>query len=204
MGWYDRNIVPRIIKLGCGCRMMAEHRQKIVPQARGRVLELGMGAGANLAFYDAGQVCEVVGIEPSAELRAMAEKAVRPEGLRVRIEDGVAEALPFGAGEFDTVVCTFTLCSVRDPAKTLAEAQRVLKTGGVLLFHEHGRSPDPAVAKWQRRIEPIWTRLFGGCHLTRAVGASIGEYFSLEEADHFYGRGPRIASWMEAGRAVVA
>lgn len=205
MGWYDRNVVPHIIRLACGCQMMAEHRKQLIPRARGRVLELGMGAGANLAFYDAAQVSEVIGVEPSPELRAMAAKAVRPDGLNLRIEDGVGEALPFDAGGFDTVVCTFTLCTVTDAGKTLSEARRVLKPGGVLLFHEHGGSPDAGVARWQGRIEPLWKRLFGGCHLTRPVGASIGEHFKLEEIDGFYAPGmPRFASWMERGRAIAA
>jgi SAM-dependent methyltransferase len=205
MGWYDRAVVPHIIRLGCGCRMMAEHRQKIVPLAKGRVLELGMGAGANLPFYDAGRVSEVVGVEPSPGLRAMAAAAPRAQGLAVRIEEGVGEALPFDAGGFDTVVCTFTLCSVADPARTLAEARRVLRPGGTLLFHEHGGAPDAGVARWQRRIEPLWKRVFGGCHLTRPVGGSIAGHFTVEQVEGFYAPGmPRFAAWMEAGRAVAA
>lgn len=204
-GWYDRNIVPHIIKLGCGCRMMAEHRQKLVPRAKGRVLELGMGAGANLPFYDPAEVSEVVGVEPSAELRAMAGNAPRAQGLAVRIEDGVGEALPFEAGSFDSILCTFTLCSVGDVAQTLAEARRVIRPGGVLLFHEHGGAPDANVATWQRRIEPIWKPIFGGCHLTRPVAGSIAQHFKVETVEGFYQPGmPRFAAWMETGQAVAA
>ena len=205
MGWYDRNILPHIIKLGCGCQQMAEYRQKIVPLARGRVLELGMGAGANLAFYDASRVSEVVGVEPSAELRAMAAKAALAVPLTVLVEDGVGEALPFEEASFDSVVCTFTLCSVGDPLRTLAEARRVIRPGGALLFHEHGASPEAGVARWQRRIEPVWKRLFGGCHLTRPVSGSIAQHFRIETVERFYQPGmPRFAAYMESGRATAA
>ena len=204
-GWYEKTIVPHIIRLGCGCQLMAEHRQKIVPIARGRVLELGMGAGANLPYYDTKQVSEVVGVEPSAELRAMAMRAPRAEGLNLRVEDGVGEKLPFEAGSFDSIVCTFTLCSVAGPMRTLAEARRVMRPGGVLLFHEHGRAPDPSVARWQRRIEPLWKPTFGGCHLTRPVGDSIAQHFTIERIDSFYQpKTPRFAGWMESGQAVAA
>ena len=204
-GWYERRIVPHIIRLGCGCRMMAEHREKLIPLADGRVLELGMGAGANLPFYDSSRVSEVVGVEPSPELRAMAENAARADGLAVRVEPGIGEELRFDAGSFDTVVCTFTLCSVADPMRTLAEARRVLRPGGVLLFHEHGAAPDPGVARWQRRIEPLWKPTFGGCHLTRPVGGSIARLFTIDQIDGRYQpKMPRFAGWMESGRAIAA
>ena len=200
---YDRWILPKLLTCACSSPPMMKQRAKVVPKAEGRVLELGIGMGLNLAFYDPGRVTEVVGVDPSPELRAAAKAAPHDPGLRVRVEDGTAEALPFEAGDFDTVVCTFTLCSVCTPALALAEARRVLKPGGSLLFCEHGLAPDPSVAKWQRRIQPVWKAIAGGCHLTRPVAEAIrAAGFTLSQLDTMYvPNTPRIAGWNEWGAA---
>jgi len=203
--WYERKVLPQIIRLACGCTALAEGRQEIVSQAEGRVLELGLGAGANLPYYRPAAVKEVIGVEPSAELREIAAAAPRPEGLNLTLREGAAEALPFEDAAFDMVVCTFTLCTVRDPAAALSEARRVLRPGGAFLFCEHGAAPDADVARWQHRLEPVWKRLFGGCHLTRNVSESVGSRFTIETLRKGYQpKGPRFASWMEAGRAIAA
>jgi ubiquinone/menaquinone biosynthesis C-methylase UbiE len=123
--------------------------------------------------------------------------------LAVEVLDGEAEGLPFDVGAFDTVVCTFTLCSVRSPQASLTEARRVLKPGGQFLFSEHGLSPDPKVERWQRRVEPLWTRLAGGCHLTRPVAATIeAAGFSLQKLETMYlPKVPKILGWCEWGAA---
>ncbi|MDR3507462.1 MAG: class I SAM-dependent methyltransferase [Caulobacteraceae bacterium] len=202
--FYDRHIMPRLIGCACGSRPIMRQRAKVAPLAQGRVLELGIGGGLNLAHYDPAKVAKVFGVDPSAELRARAVAAPRPEGLLVEVLEGTAEALPFEAGEFDTVVCTFTLCSVHTPAKALAEARRVLKPGGRLLFCEHGLAPDAEVARWQGRIEPVWKRIAGGCHLTRPVGTSIVlAGFALERLESMYlPKTPRSLGWNEWGAAV--
>ena len=203
-GWYQRKIVPHIIRMGCGCALMDEYRQHIIPKARGRVLEIGLGAGANLRFYDAANVTQVLGIEPSPELRAMAIRAERPATIPIEVVEAAGEALPFAMESFDTVICTFTLCSVDDVGLTLAEARRVLKPGGRFLFCEHGRSPDYRVQKWQRRIEPVWKAVFGGCHITRAVRGNIERYFAISEwTGGYQGTTLRIAGWMEWGEAIA-
>jgi SAM-dependent methyltransferase len=204
--FYDRHILPRLLTSGCSSPPMMRQRAKVVPRASGRVLELGIGMGLNLGFYDSSQVSAVIGVDPSPELRALARSAPRPEDLKVEVEDGTAEALPFEARAFDTVVCTFTLCSVHTPAAALAEARRVLKPGGRLLFCEHGLAPDPNTAKWQRRWEPIWKRLAGGCHLTRPVSSAIAAAgFRLEGLETMYvPNTPHIAAWNEWGAATVA
>lgn len=203
--WYERRILPHIIRFGCGCQAFSEYRQEVVSQAAGRVLELGFGAGANLNFYDPASVGELVGIEPSAELRAVASTAPRANGLDVRFQQGLAENLPFEDASFDTVVCTFTLCTVAEPHKVLQEARRMLRPGGLFLFCEHGASPDAGVAAWQRRLDPAWQRVFGGCHLTRPVGASIERHFAIDELKSRYQpKMPRLAGWIEWGRAIAA
>ncbi|UAL10415.1 class I SAM-dependent methyltransferase [Caulobacter segnis] len=201
--WYDRHILPRLLCCACGAPSIREQRVRIVPQARGRVLELGIGGGLNLAFYDPAAATSVTGVDPSPELRAIAEAAPRPQGLAVEIAAGEAERLPFADASFDTVVCTFTLCSVRSTAAVLSETRRVLRPDGRFLFCEHGLSPDDGVVRWQRRLEPIWTRLAGGCHLTRPVSAAIETAgFALGETRRFYlDKVPRPMGWCEQGVA---
>jgi SAM-dependent methyltransferase len=151
---YDRLILPRLISASCGGPAVTKMRAKVTPRAQGRVLELGIGAGANLRFYDPAKVSAVFAVEPSEALRKRARVAEGPPGLPITILNGQAEALPFDGGEFDTVVCTFTLCSVASPEIALSEARRVLKRGGRLLFCEHGLSPDAGVARWQLPPHP--------------------------------------------------
>lgn len=204
--FYDRHILPRLIGCACGAGAIAKQRAKIVPRAAGRVLELGIGGGLNLAFYNPALVTSITGVDPSAELRDRALAATRPDGLKVEIVAGEAERLSFDDHSFDTVVCTFTLCSVHTPAAVLAEARRVLKPGGRFLFCEHGLAPDASVARWQRRIEPFWTPLAGGCHLTRPVGAAVAAAgFVIDETQTFYmPKTPRPLGWCELGVARVA
>lgn len=201
--FYDRQILPRLIGCACGAKPIRRQRAKIVPRARGRVLELGIGGGLNLAFYDPDRVESVTGVDPSEGLRCLAEDAPRPSGLMVEIVAGRAEALSFDSQSFDTVVCTFTLCSVQNPAAVLAEPRRVLKASGTFLYSEHGLSPDPGVQRWQRRIEPLWRPLAGGCHLTRPVTASIeAAGLVIEAVETMYLPGaPRAFGWCEWGEA---
>lgn len=204
--FYERRILPKLLTCACASPPMMKQRAKVVPLAEGKVLELGVGMGLNLALYDAAKVASVAGVDPAAELRAQAMAAPRDPRLQVAIEDGTAEALPFEDHAFDTVVCTFTLCSVHTPAAALAQARRVLKPGGRFLYCEHGLAPDADVAKWQRRIEPLWKRLAGGCHLTRPVTRAIADAgFRIERSETMYLPGtPRIAGWNEWGAAAPA
>jgi len=207
MAWlYDRYVVPWLLNCVCSASPIAHQRAKVVPGARGRVLELGMGSGLNLPFYDPAKVSLVQAVEPSKEARRRAMAAAALSGLKVELIDGRAEALPYEAAAFDTVVCTFTLCSVQNPAAALAEARRVLKPEGRLLFCEHGLAPDEGVVKWQRRIEPVWKAIAGGCHLTRPVASSIGAAgFRVETCETMYLPGtPHWAGWNEWGSATPA
>ncbi|HYE46693.1 MAG TPA: class I SAM-dependent methyltransferase [Caulobacter sp.] len=201
--FYDRHIMPRLIGCACGAKPITYQRRKVVPRAAGKVLELGIGGGMNLIHYDPAQVTGVSGVDPSAELRARAQAAPRPAGLPVEIREGTAEALPYADSSFDCVVCTFTLCSVTSPPAALAEAWRVLKPGGRFLFCEHGLAPDPGVAKWQHRIEPVWKRIAGGCHLTRPVAAAItaAGFVLADLATMYLPSTPRALGWNEWGEA---
>ena len=200
---YDRYVLPKLLACACGGKPIARQRRKIVPRASGRVLELGIGGGLNLAFYDPSRVESVTGVDPSPELRAMAEAAPRAKGLPVTITAGAGEDLPFESASFDTVVCTYTLCSVSAVERVLAEARRVLKPGGRYLFCEHGLAPDGDVARWQRRIDPFWKHIAGNCHLSRPVGPTIAANgFVIDDIDTMYlPKTPRFAGWNEWGSA---
>lgn len=203
--FYDRVILPKLLQCACSAPPMMKQREKIVPQASGKVLELGIGMGLNLAFYDPGKVESVTGVDPAPELRAAAQAAPHDPRLKVDVQDGTAEALPFPDRSFDCVVCTFTLCSVHTPTQALAEARRVLKPGGRLLYCEHGLAPDPGVAAWQRRVNPVWKRIAGGCHITRPVTSAIAAAgFKVRRSDGMYlPKTPRILGWNEWGEATV-
>ena len=201
---YDRFVVPRLINCACSQAAIAAQRTKVVPQAHGCVLEIGIGSGLNLPFYRASQVVSLAAVEPSAELRHMAQRAAAsyPE-LHLELAGAGAEAMPYPTASFDTVVCTFTLCSVQNPAAVLQEVQRVLRPGGDLLFSEHGLAPEAGVARWQHRLEPLWKRVAGGCHLTRPVSASIaaaGFDIVQQQAGYLPGA-PRVLGWSEWGVA---
>jgi ubiquinone/menaquinone biosynthesis C-methylase UbiE len=204
--FYDRVILPRLLTCACSSSPIMRQRAKIVPRASGRVLELGIGMGLNLSYYDPEKVSSVTGVDPAPELRAAALAAPRDPRLAIEVEDGTAEALPFDDASFDSVVCTFTLCSVHTPPAALAEARRVLKPGGRLFYCEHGLAPDAGVAKWQRRIEPVWKRIAGGCHLTRPISTAIAAAgFALGPVESMYvPKTPKIAAWNEWGEATPA
>lgn len=202
-GWYDANIMPRLITCACSQGQVMKRRSAVVPLARGDVFELGCGGGINHAFYDSGEISSYAGIDPHEGLLAGARDAARAKGWAADLRAGRGEAIPFADASFDCAVCTFTLCSVDDPAQVMHELRRILRPGGNLLFLEHGRAPDAPVRRWQERIEPLWTRLAGGCHLTRPItGALAGAGFAVEQLGAGYTpKAPRFAGWMEWGIA---
>lgn len=201
--WYEEAILSRFIACACADPKIAALREKVVPLAEGRVFEIGCGGGLNQPHYDRGKVTHFAGIDPNAALLERARKAARDKGWDADIREGRGEAIPFEDASFDSVVCTYTLCSVQDQHQTLSELRRILKPGGKLIFLEHGKSPDPGPAKWQRRIEPIWKRMMGNCHLTRPVSDAVEQGgFVIEGGDHKYmEKMPKWAGWMEWGIA---
>ena len=204
--WWDAHIVPRIIRCACGLPMIAELRGEVVPLAKGRVFELGCGGGLNQPFYNAAQITALSGLDPSAKLLDFAREEARAKGWEADIRAGFGEDLPFDDASFDTVVSTFTLCSVSDHAKVLSELRRVLKPGGTMLYVEHGSAPDAGVSRWQRRIEPVWKHLTGNCHLTRKVSSAIAESgFAVSQIGGRFVKGtPRPMGWIEWGWATKA
>ena len=203
--WWERHGVPRLIKCACSQGQIMKVRSKIVPHAEGDVLELGCGGGINMEFYAPARIRSFTGLDPSPELLTMSRAAAAAHGMAADIVGGFGEAMPFESGRFDTVVTTFTLCSVTDQAAVLAEIRRVLKPGGTALFLEHGAAPDADVAKWQRRIEPIWKRIGGNCHLTRPISDAYERAgFAVDrQAAAYIPKSPRPFSWYEYGAAHV-
>ena len=201
--WWDRHIVPRLIKCACSQGQIMKVRSKVVPLATGEVLELGCGGGINMEFYDRSQVTRLAGIDPSPKLLDMTRAVAAARGIEADIRGGVGEAMPFADASFDTVVTTFTLCSVDDAAAVLGEIRRVLRPGGTALFLEHGAAPDADVAKWQRRIEPVWIRIGGNCHLTRPISDAYARAgFAVEKLGEGYmPKSPRPMAWVEYGTA---
>jgi ubiquinone/menaquinone biosynthesis C-methylase UbiE len=202
MGWYNRHVLPKLIEAGCSQPLLMRLRAEYVPDARGKVLEIGIGTGLNLEFYDKTKV-ELTGLDPAAELTGHARERAQQLELPIEMLGVSGESIPSDDAVFDTLVCTWTLCTIPNVQQALSEMYRVVKPGGRLLFIEHGRSPDAAVAKWQRRIEPVWKKIAGGCHLTRKADDLIAEAgFHIERLESDYLPGPKIATYMTHGTAI--
>ena len=206
LGLYDRYVLSPFIDRACGMPEVMSVRAEVVPEAEGDVLELGMGSGLNLSLYDPARVRRVVGVDPGTEITERAERRMRESPVPVELSPLSGEALAADDDSFDCAVVTFTFCTIPDVYRALGELRRVLRPGGRVLFAEHGRAPDPDVARWQRRIEPLWKRLAGGCHLSRDPVRLLEDggfrILSGMRADHAMA-GPRIATWVTRGAAVL-
>jgi len=203
MGLYTRYLLPRIIDLTMKNEESARLRAAWVPKARGDVLEVGIGSGLNLEFYSA-EVKHVCGVDPSAELQRMARRRLTAHPLEFFLQSA-EQPLPLADASIDTVLVTWSLCSIPDPARALAQMRRVLEPGGCLIFIEHGRSPDPGVAAWQDRLTPFWKHVAGGCHLNRKMDDLItAAGFRIAELKTGYLRGPRPMTFTYQGIAQLA
>ena len=202
MGLYNRFILPHVIELAMRQKTFAPFRQRVVGAARGRVIEVGIGSGLNLTSYGS-DAKEVYGVDPSIQLLARASNRLNAARIPVKLVEGSAEKLPFEDRSFDTVVMTFTLCSIPDAPLSVQEMRRVLRPDGELLFVEHGRAPDPAVVRWQDRLTPAWKRIGGGCHLNRKIDEIIkAGGFRIEQLHTDYLKSaPRPFSFIYEGRA---
>ncbi len=201
MGIYDRWVLPRLIDLAMRSRVLDRYRQRAIATARGVVLEIGAGSGLNLALYGPA-VERVCALDPSPELLRLASARIADARVPVSLVRASGERLPFADAIFDTVVMTWTLCSIADPIAALIEMRRVLKPGGCLVFVEHGLSPEPPVARWQHGLTPCWRRIGGGCHLDRKIDDLVrAAGFRLDAIETGYMRGPKPWTFLYQGRA---
>lgn len=204
MGFYNERILPHLIDKSCSLGGIMKLRAQLIPEASGKVLEVGMGSGINLSLYDAERVKLVYGLEPSEGMRRKAETNLRKSPVPVEWLGLPGEKIPLDDNVVDTVVLTFTLCTIPGAQAALEQMFRVLKPGGVLLFLEHGESPDTSVRKWQDRITPAWKKLAGGCHLNRPISALISDAgFEISALENLYvPKAPKIAGYIYKGRAL--
>jgi ubiquinone/menaquinone biosynthesis C-methylase UbiE len=200
--WYERHILPTALDVVCGMPMMGRMRQLVVPQARGRVLEVGIGTGLNMRYYDKSRVTHITGLDPALELHPLARERIAQSGLQVDLVGVSAEKIPMPDASYDTVVITYTLCSIPNPRAALLEMRRVLAPNGKLLYCEHGRAPEASVQRWQTRLQPFWGPVAGGCQLGRDIAALLIEAgFALPDLQTRYVSGPRPFSFHYWGEA---
>ncbi|WP_321397002.1 class I SAM-dependent methyltransferase [Emcibacter sp.] len=202
MGFYSERILPHIVNAACGMDNVKGLREKVVPHAQGRILEVGFGSGHNLPYYTADKVEKLWALEPSEGMRKLARDRVSETPFEVDYLGLEAEEIPLDENSVDTIVMTYTLCTIPDTARALKGMKRVLKPGGRLLFSEHGRAPDEAVAHFQDRWNNIWKKVLGGCNLNRDINSMIREAgFKPEDMTADYIEGPKFASFMYWGSA---
>ena len=205
MDWYDQRVLPHLIDLLCSTKQTRKQREKVVPLAQGDVLEIGIGSGLNLPYYNLSQVRKIWGLEPSEGMRKLARKKLADCKHDLEFIDLPGEEIPLEKDSVDTVVVTYTLCTIPDTTKALEGIRRVLKPGGRLLFTEHGLAPDENIRRWQRRLNPAWRGLAGGCNMNRDIPKLIsGAGFNLDNDERMYIPGPRVLSYTYWGSASPA
>jgi len=204
MGFYDQYILPRFINCACATKPIMKQREKVVPLARGTVLEIGIGTGLNLPYYDAGKVQRVIGLDPSEASWKLARARAAGLGFAVDFIGLPGEEIPLDDASVDTVLVTFALCTIPDPVSALRGMARVLRPGGNLVFCEHGKAPDARVRTWQDRINPIWRRIAGGCHLNRDIPSLLdaGGFAIADLQTGYLPSTPRFAGFNYWGSAV--
>ena len=203
MGLYQRHLLPWLIDASMRAAMLAPYRRQAAAGCVGRILDIGVGSGLNLAFLPLDR--DVVGIDPSAALLAKVRRQTAAGAREVMLIRGAAERLPLVDGSFDSVLLTWTLCSIAHPAAALAEIRRVLRPDGMLHYVEHGAAPEHRVRRMQDHLTPAWRRISGGCHLNRDIPALLlAAGFRVVESDDAYAPGPKLLTYFYTGRAVAA
>ncbi len=187
MGLYDKYFLAPFINCACGTKPILYQRKKVVPLCTGRVLEVGMGSALNLPYYDRDRVEFIWGLEPSEVMREKARPNIEKSGLEVKLIDLPGEQIPLEDNSVDSILLTYTLCTIPDWLTALQQMRRVLKPGGRLVFTEHGEAPDEGVLKWQNRINPVWRKFAGGCNLNRKIPRLLTDSgFSVDQLDAMY------------------
>ena len=204
MSLYEKYVLPKFLNCACGSKPVARQREKVVPLAEGRVLEIGIGSGLNLPFYDKTKVDEIWGLDPSEELSEMARTVATQEGMKVNFISSGAEEIPLPDNHFDSVLITYTMCTIPEVIRANTEIRRVLKDQGKMIFCEHGVAPDDNIRKWQKRINPFWGKIAGGCNINRNIPSLIQESgFDIVEMEEMYlPNTPKIAGYNFWGYAV--
>ena len=204
MSLYDKYVLPKFLNCACGSKPVEYQRKKVVPNAEGIVLEVGIGSGLNLPFYDNSKVTQIWGLDPSEELSSMAKETAKNLNLDVKFISSGAEEIPLPDNYFDTALVTYTMCTIPEVIRANIEIKRVLKDTGKLIFCEHGKAPDLNIAKWQSRIDPIWGKLAGGCHLNRDIPSILEDSgYKIIELDQMYlPSTPKVAGYNYWGFAV--
>lgn len=204
MSLYEKYVLPKFLDCACGSKPVSYQRKKVVPLAEGKVLEIGIGSGLNLPFYDKTKIDEIWGLDPSEELSVMAKQVANEESMEVKFISSGAEDIPLPDNYFDSVLVTYTMCTIPEVQRANQEIRRVLKDNGKMIFCEHGEAPDQNIRKWQNRINPLWGKLAGGCNINRKIPSLIQESgFDIIEMEEMYlPNTPRIAGYNYWGYAV--
>ena len=206
MGFYDKHILPRFINCACGTKPIMKQREKVVPRASGIVLEIGIGTGLNLPYYDASRVERLIGLDPSEKSWELAGERAAHLDFDVEFIGLPGEQIPLEDASVDTVLVTYSLCTIPDPVSALHGMARVLRPGGSLYFCEHGRAPDANVCQWQDRINPFWRRIVGGCHVNREIPQLLkaGGFDVVDMETSYLPGTPKFAGYNFWGSAQIA
>ena len=204
MSLYEKYVLPKFLNCACGSKPVSYQRKKVVPLAEGKVLEVGIGSGLNLPFYDKAKIDEIWGLDPSEQLSEMAKQVADEESMEVKFISSGAEDIPLPDNYFDCVLVTYTMCTIPEVQRANQEIRRVLKGGGKMIFCEHGEAPDQNIRKWQNRINPFWGKLAGGCNINRKIPSLIQEsgLDIIEMEEMYLPNTPKIAGYNYWGYAV--
>ena len=202
---YERHVLPKVLDACCSTKPINYQRNKIVPYAKGKILEIGIGSGINIPFYDKANVEKIYGLDPSEELNNIAQKKAINYNLKIDFLLNGAEEIPLPSNSMDTILITYTLCTIQDLESSLKEIRRVMKDDAVMLFCEHGIAPDANIIKWQNRVNPLWGKLFGGCNINRNIPEIIqSSGFTLNSLDQMYlPSTPKIVGYNYWGKATI-